>query len=59
MCSHLRQLWNLNQPLEILQVTGAIEQTLYPAGEKKEVSASMEVVGQSSQLRTQRLCRTF
>lgn len=25
MCAHLRQLWNLNQPLEILQITGAIE----------------------------------
>lgn len=25
MCPHLRQLWNLNQPLEILQITGAIE----------------------------------
>ena len=27
---HLRQLWDLDQPLEILQVTGAIEQTLQP-----------------------------
>lgn len=25
---HLRQLWDLNQPFEILQVTGAIEETL-------------------------------
>lgn len=33
---HLRQLWNLDQPLEILQVTGAIKQTLYPAGERRK-----------------------
>ncbi len=32
--SHLRKLWDLNQSLEILQVTGAIEQTLHP-GERE------------------------
>lgn len=25
VCSHLRQLWDLNQPFKILQITGAIE----------------------------------
>lgn len=33
--SHLRKLWDLNQSLEILQVTGAIEQTLQPGEREK------------------------
>lgn len=34
----LGQLWDLDQPLEVLQVTGAIEQTLQPATGRGTVS---------------------
>lgn len=31
LMSHLWQLWDLNQPLEVLQVAGAVEKVLQPA----------------------------
>lgn len=34
----LGQLWDLDQPLEVLQVTGAVEQTLQPATGRGTVS---------------------
>lgn len=34
--SYLRQLWDLNKPLEVLKVAGAIEQILQPAEYKSK-----------------------
>lgn len=42
--SHLRKLWDLNQSLEILQVTGAIEQTLQPGERETERKEKIERV---------------